>query len=141
MDDHEEAQDVAQEVLIKVFRGLPRDETDLNLPAWLYRVTVNAAFDHLRARKRRPVTVADDAAPEIPAAVDEYERAELARRVESTLRELPKRQQVALVLRDVHGLSVGETASVLGVTRDRPTCCCHGRAPASGGSSSPARAR
>ena len=49
--------------------------------------------------------------------MDEYERAELARRVESTLRELPKRQQLALVLRDVNGLSVGETASVLGLTK------------------------
>ena len=117
VDDQEEAQDVAQEVLLKVFRGLPGNETDLNLPAWLYRVTVNAAFDHVRARRRRPATVADEAAPEIAAAVDEYERAELARRVESTLRELPKRQQLALVLRDVNGLSVGETASVLGLTK------------------------
>ena len=98
VDDQHEAQDVAQEVLIKVFRGLPGDETDLNLPAWLYRVTVNAAFDHVRARKRRPVTVVDDVAPEPVAAVDEFERAELSRRVEYTLRELPKRQQVALVL-------------------------------------------
>ncbi len=117
VDDQHEAQDVAQEVLIKVFRGLPGDETDLNLPAWLYRVTVNAAFDHVRARKRRPVTVVDDAAPESAAAVNEFERAELSRRVESSLRELPKRQQLALVLRDVHGLSVGETASVLGLTK------------------------
>lgn len=117
VDDQHEAQDVAQEVLIKVFRGLPGDETDLNLPAWLYRVTVNAAFDHVRARKRRPVTVVDDEAPEPVAAVDEFERAELSRRVESSLRELPKRQQLALVLRDVHGLSVGETASVLGLTK------------------------
>jgi len=117
VDDPEEAQDVAQEVLLKVFRGLPGKETELNLAAWLYRVTVNAAFDHVRASKRRPVTVMDEQAPEAPAAVDEYERAELARRVETTLRELPKRQQLALVLRDVHGLSVGETASVLGLTK------------------------
>ena len=117
VDDQHEAQDVAQEVLIKVFRGLPGDETDLNLPAWLYRVTVNASFDHVRRRKRRPATVAEEAAPESAAVVDEFERADLSRRVESTLRELPKRQQVALVLRDVHGLSVGETASVLGVTK------------------------
>ena len=108
---------MAQEVFIKVLRGLPADDDGLTLPAWLYRVTVNAAFDHLRRRKRRPVTVAEEAAPESVAAVDEYERAELAQRVETTLGELPKRQQVALVLRDVHGLSVTETASVLGVTR------------------------
>ncbi len=117
VDDPHEAQDVAQEVLIKVFRGLPAEDADFTLPAWLYRVTVNASFDHLRARKRRPVTVTSEAAPEPVSAVDDFERAELARRVESTLKDLPKRQQLALVLRDVHGLSVGETASVLGVTR------------------------
>jgi RNA polymerase sigma factor (sigma-70 family) len=117
VDDPHEAQDVTQEVVIKVLKGLPRDDGEFTLPAWLYRVTANAAFDHLRARKRRPVTVAADVAPEAASEVDEYERAELSRRVESTLRELPKRQQVALVLRDVHGLSVGETASVLGVTK------------------------
>jgi RNA polymerase sigma factor (sigma-70 family) len=117
VDDPHEAQDVTQEVVIKVLRGLPKDEGDFTLPAWLYRVTANAAFDHLRARKRRPVTVAADVAPEPACQVDEYERAELSRRVEATLKELPKRQQVALVLRDVHGMSVGETASVLGVTK------------------------
>ena len=117
VDDPHEAQDVAQEVLIKVLRGLPQDERDLTLPAWLYRVTVNASFDHLRARKRRPVTVSSEAVSEPVSKVDEFERAELARRVETTLRELPKRQQVALVLRDVHGLSVGETASALGLTK------------------------
>jgi RNA polymerase sigma factor (sigma-70 family) len=117
VDDPEDAQDVAQEVLLKVFRGVPGDETRLNLPAWLYRVTVNASFDHIRASKRRPVTVAEADAPEAPAVIDEYERSELVQRVESTLRELPKRQQLALVLRDVHGLSVGETASVLGLKK------------------------
>ena len=117
VDDRQEAEDVAQEVLLKVFRGLPSGEDGLNLPAWLYRVTVNAAFDHVRARRRRPVTLAEDAAPEAAAARDEFERAEISRRVESTLRELPKRQQLALVLRDVHGLSVGETATVLGITK------------------------
>ncbi len=116
VDDPQDAQDVTQEVLIKVFRSPPPNARESSLAAWLYRVTVNASFDHLRARKRRPV-VAMDAEREPAAMVDEYERAELAGRVDATLRSLPKRQQVALVLRDVHGLSVGETASVLGVTR------------------------
>jgi RNA polymerase sigma factor (sigma-70 family) len=117
VDDPQDAQDVTQEVLIKVFRSPPQSsDPGFSLAAWLYRVTVNASFDHLRARKRRPV-VAVDAGYEPAAVADEYERAELAGRVDATLRSLPKRQQVALVLRDVHGLSVGETASVLGVTR------------------------
>ncbi len=86
VDDPHEAQDVAQEVLIKVLRGLPARRRGFTLPAWLYRVTVNAAFDHVRARKRRPVTVAEEDVRELASPVDEFERAELAQRVETTLR-------------------------------------------------------
>ena len=118
VEDREEARDVAQEVLIKAYRGLPSEAPDLSLTPWLYRVTVNAAFDHVRARGRRPRAVcADEQQPQMAAPVDEFEQSELARRVEQTLRALPKRQQVALLLRDVHGLSVGETADALGLTR------------------------
>ena len=118
VEDREEAKDVAQEVLIKAYRGLPAEAPDLSLTPWLYRVTVNAAFDHVRARGRRPRAVcADEQQPQMAAPVDEFEQSELARRVEQTLRALPKRQQVALLLRDVHGLSVGETADALGLTR------------------------
>jgi RNA polymerase sigma factor (sigma-70 family) len=117
VDDREEAKDVAQEALIKAYRGLPTQGPDLNLTPWLYRVTVNAAFDHVRARERRPKAVRADERPQMAAPVDEFERSDLAQRVEQTLRALPKRQQVALLLRDVHGLSVGETADALGLTR------------------------
>ncbi len=117
VDDREEARDVAQEVLIKAYRGLPSEAPDLSLTPWLYRVTVNAAFDHVRARGRRPRAAGGDEQSQLAAPVDEFEQSELARRVEQTLRALPKRQQVALLLRDVHGLSVGETAGALGLTR------------------------
>lgn len=116
VDDREDARDVTQDVLIKAFRTLPREDDHVDLTAWLYRVTVNASLDHLRSRRRRPlVSSTEDVEPIAP--VDEFEKADLVTRVEAALRALPVRQRIALLLRDVRGLSVSETAVALGVTR------------------------
>ena len=55
--DREDARDIAQEVFLKAYRQIPKIEGDLHLWAWLYRVTVNACLDHLRAGSRRPVAM------------------------------------------------------------------------------------
>ncbi len=116
VQDREDARDVVQEAFIKAFRALPETRGRLHLRAWLYRITINASYDHLRACKRRPVPV-EDAALEQPALVDEAEQAELSRMFAQTLRALPRRQQVALLLKDVHGLPHSEIAEALGISR------------------------
>ena len=88
-----------------------------NARAWLYRVTVNACFDHLRARRRKPVFDLEGRA-EPAAAVNEFEQAELQRHLGRALRRLPPAQRTALMLREVHGLPVDEVAFVLGVQTD-----------------------
>ena len=88
-----------------------------NARAWLYRVTVNACFDHLRARRRKPVIDLEGRA-EPAATVNEYEQAELQRQLGCALRRLPPTQRTALMLREVHGLPVDEVAYVLGVQTD-----------------------
>ncbi len=55
--DAADAQDLAQEVFVKVFRNLGSYRGDAAFTTWLHRVTLNMAFDWLRARKRRPLTV------------------------------------------------------------------------------------
>ena len=107
--NREEAQDISQDVLLKAFERLG-EPGELNRRAWLYRVTVNACYDHLRSRRRRP-RVADEA-PEPASKVDGYEQAELARSVEATLLRLPPAQRAALLLREVHGLPTGEVACI-----------------------------
>jgi len=115
--DREEARDVAQDVFLKAYKRIPQMEGDLHLWAWLHRVTVNTCWDHLRAAGRRPVPAED--AEELAGAVqgDEGERRELARLFSDSLARLSPRQQAALVLKDVHGLTHNDIADTLGISR------------------------
>ncbi len=115
--DREEARDVAQDVFLKAYRRIPEMQGELHLWAWLYRVTVNTCWDHLRAASRRPVPVED--AEELAGTVpgDEGERREMARLFSDSLASLSPRQQAALVLKDVHGLTHTDIADTLGISR------------------------
>jgi RNA polymerase sigma factor (sigma-70 family) len=113
--DREDARDISQDVLLKAFERLGKPG-DLHRRAWLYRVTVNACYDHLRTQKRRPRADADQI--ELVSPIDGYEQAALVRTVEEALRRLPPAQRAALLLREVHGLPTGEVAYALGTTAD-----------------------
>ena len=108
----EDAEDVTQEVLLKLYLHCPGQET-ANTRAWAYRVTYNACCDQLRRDSRRGTALELD--DELTAATsDPYQQAELARLIETTLRRLPLSQRTALLLRELHGLHPAEVASVLG---------------------------
>jgi RNA polymerase sigma-70 factor (ECF subfamily) len=113
--DREDARDITQEVLLKAFERLGKPG-ELNQRAWLYRVTVNACYDHLRAQSRRPRSVNEGR--ETASNVDAFEQAELIRTVDAALRRLPPAQRAALLLREVHGLPTRDVAFALGTQSD-----------------------
>ena len=116
--DREDARDIAQEVFLKAYRQIPKIEGELHLWAWLYRVTVNACWDHLRAGSRRPVSARRSARSRLTEGRDDGEdQAELARLFTASLAQLPPKQQVALLLKDVHGLQHSDIAATLGISR------------------------
>ncbi len=88
--DREDARDISQDVLLKAFERLGKPG-ELNQRAWLYRVTVNACYDHLRTLRRRPRRA--DGAPEAASGVDGFEQAELVSAVEAALRRLPRHSE------------------------------------------------
>jgi RNA polymerase sigma-70 factor (ECF subfamily) len=115
LGNREDAQDISQDVLLKAFKRLGKPGA-LNQRAWLYRVTVNACYDHLRARKRKPaVPWEPELVLDFPSTIDRYEQAELRRQLEEAFRRVPPAQRAALLLREIHGLPVGEVAFALGV--------------------------
>jgi len=116
--NHDDAQDLVQEVLLRVRRGLATF-TPGSLEGWLSRITTNAFLDEVRRRKRRPLEVV----PELPdrlvgvdADPDEVlDRSRLPADVQEAIRSLPEDFRAAVVLCDVVGLDYAEIADSLGI--------------------------
>ena len=108
-----DAEDITQDVLLRAYERLPRDR-DVMLRAWLYRLTLNRCYDYLRSAARRPALAPPGR--EVPSPLDPYEQSELRRLLEATIGDLTRRQRAALLLKDVHGLSLVEVADCLGLT-------------------------
>lgn len=116
--NREDAQDLVQEVLVRVQRGL-RSYRPGSLRGWLGRITTNAFLDDARRRARRPVAVlpddADAVLPTAPDAASASEAERLPEDVQAALAALPTEFRVAVVLADVVGLPYAEIAEQLGV--------------------------
>ena len=112
----EDAQEVAQEAFLAAWRGLPRFRGQCRFSSWLYKLTANAAVDHLRREKRRPAAVPLENAGE-PAdshtPQEELERRELHRAVQQALDRLTPEHREVLLLRQMQGLSYQEIGAAL----------------------------
>ena len=107
-----DAEEVAQEVFVRVFRGLASFRGDSQLSTWVYRLTVNASLSHLARRGRRQ-EVSDEVLSEHAAPPVAERDPSLAARIEAALAELPAGYRAILVLHDVEGLSHEECAAIL----------------------------
>ncbi|UDY34357.1 RNA polymerase sigma factor [Dermatobacter hominis] len=115
--DRSDAEDAAQEAMIAIVRRLDRFDGRSRFSTWAYRVATNSCLDELRRRRRRPVPIDGDHAPEPPAAgpgpaelaVRAGDRAELA----AALDRLPEDFRTPLVLRDVADLDYATIGEIL----------------------------
>ena len=121
LGDRGEAEDVAQEVMLRAWQGISRFRGQSSYFTWLYRIAVNEANRALEKRARRPAGVplgADELQLPAPAAADPAQQAEyseLRRALAKALAELPPALRTAIVLRDVEGLSTQEAAEITGL--------------------------
>ena len=123
--DPAEAEDVAQEAMLRLFRQAPRWRADeARVSTWLYRVTANLVTDRLR--RKVPGRAAGTAAVPLaavaeppdgaPGAEQRLLAAERVTALRMALAELPERQREAVLLRHVEGLSNPEIAARLGTS-------------------------
>jgi RNA polymerase sigma factor (sigma-70 family) len=111
----DEAEDVIQDVFIRAHGALRRDDREMNLKPWLYRIAHNRCMDVLR----RPAPVPAEPSIEQPAPVDtagEVQRRADLRQLVDDIGLLPDAQRSALVIRELGGLSYEEMAAVLDTT-------------------------
>jgi RNA polymerase sigma-70 factor (ECF subfamily) len=114
----DDAQDLVQEVLLRVRKGLETYRPG-SLEGWLSRITTNTFLDEVRRRRRRPVEALPDnpdrALPPSAAADEVLAGTGLPDDVQSALRRLPSDYRAAVVLCDVVGLPYQEIAGALDV--------------------------
>ena len=114
----DDAQDLVQEVLLRVRRGLSSYRPG-SMEGWLTRITTNVFLDDVRRRGRRPVEafpgVLDATGPAAPSADEALAAEVLGEDVQAALDTLPEDFRLAVVLCDVVGLSYAEMADALGV--------------------------
>ena len=111
------AQDIAQDVFLKLFSTIGSFRGESNFEAWLYRMVVNRCFDQKRKTRRLSplVTAVIDVLPTPGVNVlDEVLRSELSAHVRSVVDSLAPDQRMVVVLRYTQGLSYDEIAAVLG---------------------------
>ena len=121
--NHHDAEDIAQEVFIKVYRSLDRFRQDAQLTSWLYRIVMNACIDH--RRRQHPSGSAPfgeeaeqkllNTVEETPGPEDRAYAGELGQVLEAEIKRLPHGQRIVFIMRHHQGLKLGEIADALGL--------------------------
>jgi RNA polymerase sigma-70 factor (ECF subfamily) len=126
--DPELAADAVQEAFIAAFRGADSFRGEAAVTTWLHRIVVNSCLDRLRRIK--PVAPLPDADLNVLADKnDHHHSVEVRLDVRAALEQLPQGQRMALVLVDMHGLTIAEAASILDVAEGTiKSRCARGRA-------------
>ena len=115
--DRSLAEDLTQEVFLRVFQGLPSFSLRSRFTTWLFQVAKNRVLDELRALERRPrAVVALEDIPPLEVVDAPVERAEAIDAVWRAVESLNPDLKMALLLRDIVGLSYAEIAETLEIT-------------------------
>jgi RNA polymerase sigma-70 factor (ECF subfamily) len=126
--DHHEAEDVSQEVFIKVYRSLKNFRKDAKMSSWIYQITVNSAIDLLRKRKAKPsvnleefdlLEPHDNPPGTGTTAVDPESSAEAAMlqsRIQKALLKVSPRERVVFAMRHYNDFQLDEIADVLEIS-------------------------
>jgi RNA polymerase sigma-70 factor (ECF subfamily) len=128
--DRDDADDLAQEVFLRMYTSLPNFRNQASLGTWLFRIASNLCIDRFRRNKKRRAiaysldeAVADDeghveSRGNIPDVTYEpqnvLERAETTRQIERALQALPEKLRTVILLYDAEGLPYEEIAKVVG---------------------------
>lgn len=123
MGNRQDGEDAAQEAMVRIWQKLPQYRGEAAFSTWVYRVTASACTDAIRKRSLRAQPSLEamreegfepqDGAPTPQQAVESAERREAMQRA---IDGVPEQMRSVFLLRDVHGLSVEETARALNVS-------------------------
>ncbi len=120
-----EAEDIAQQVFIRVWKSASRYEPQAKFTTWLFTITRNLVFNEVRRRKRKPTVSVEEREEESHQVVEDLHTAspdqdvlhsELERAVDRAIQELPEKQRLAVVLRRYEEMPYEEIGKVLSLS-------------------------
>lgn len=124
--DTETAKDLSQDAFLRAFANIKQFNGRSSFYTWFYRIVVNLCLDHARRRGRVSWKSLDDMAQEpgeqrhladsTSAPDQEAMAGEAKRKVDATLKAMPKKQRTAFLLRNHQGLSIADIAQVMKTT-------------------------
>ena len=115
-NDHDEAEDVAQESFVRIYRSMKSFRGDAQFSTWLYRIVMNTSLNHVSRRKRRTereVRVPEQAMMAVGADMPSHHLPDIQSHLERALHELPTLQRVVVILRHLNGLSTKQVSGIL----------------------------
>jgi RNA polymerase sigma-70 factor (ECF subfamily) len=130
LGDYQEANDCAQEIFIKVFKGIKRFRFESSFSTWLYRIAINTCRNRIKSSayrwKMRTVPLENpDSSKEgnrsyeiqngSPSPANELEKKERMMRIQKAVNSLPQEQNRIIVMRDIQGMSYQEISDITGL--------------------------
>ena len=112
-----DVEDVAAEIIVKVWRGLPDIEKKHALKAWSLKIATHQIVDYYRTHKRTPVMTLDEIPKPLPQESDQSETWATLLSVGEALAKLSTQQVNVIQLRLIEGFSAGEVAEILGTSQ------------------------
>jgi len=126
--DHHEAEDISQEVFMKVYRALKTFRRDAKMSSWLHQIAVNTSIDSLRKKSvRRAKTMGEldnmstqenlvASGPHNFDPVQSTESIQIQNRISQALQKISPKERIVFVMCHYNGLKLNETAEILNVT-------------------------
>jgi RNA polymerase sigma-70 factor (ECF subfamily) len=125
LGNYDDASELAQEALIKIYKSLKSFKEESQLSTWIYRITTNVCLDELRKRKNKAVVYIDEKIrsedDEITRQVEDKqptpeqraEQNEVKKAINNAIQSLSQDYKIVIILRDIQGLSYDEIAEIL----------------------------
>jgi RNA polymerase sigma-70 factor (ECF subfamily) len=110
LSNYADAEDVTQDIFVKVFKKLSSFRGDAAVSTWIYRITINACLDFRRKRKRLEALPLSEEAEQVSVGMS------LGRLIEGLIPKMPAGYREVFILHDIQGLKHVEIARVLGIT-------------------------
>jgi RNA polymerase sigma-70 factor (ECF subfamily) len=117
LGDRAEAEDVAQEAMIRLFRQAPHwRQGEAKVTTWLYRVVANLCTDRLRKTRGVALDAVPEPEDETKSVAQKMQDAARSDALQAALQDLPERQRLAVVLRHIEGLGNPEIAEIMEIS-------------------------